>query len=37
MGCQVIGKRAKFQPALDKQGKPIRSTYITPVVVWAIG
>ncbi len=36
MGCQVIGKRAKFKPALDKQGKPIRSTYITPVVAWAI-
>ena len=37
MGCQVIGQRAKFKPALDKQGKPIRSTYITPLVVWAIG
>jgi TonB family protein len=37
MGCQVIVERAKFQPALDKQGKPIRSAYVTPPVVWRIG
>ena len=37
MGCQVIVERAKFQPALDRQGKPIRSAYVTPPVVWRIG
>src|SRR5574338_419716 len=30
MGCQVIRERAKFTPALDRGGKPIRSTYVTP-------
>jgi TonB family protein len=34
MGCQVIKKRAKFQPALDAKGKPVRSTFTTPPVVW---
>ena len=37
MGCLVIMERAKFQPALDKQGRPIRSAYVTPPVVWRIG
>lgn len=34
MGCQVIRLRAKFTPALDLNGKPVRSSYITPFVVW---
>ena len=34
MGCQVIRQRAKFKPALDRQGKPMRSTFVTPPVVW---
>jgi len=37
MGCQVIVERAKFKPALDPQGKPVRSAYVTPPVVWKIG
>lgn len=37
MGCQVIVKRAKFKPALDQQGKPVRSSYVTPPVTWRIG
>jgi TonB family protein len=34
MGCQVIRDRAKFTPALGPNGKPVRSTYVTPPVVW---
>jgi len=34
MGCQVIRQRAKFIPAHDAQGKPVRSTLVTPDVVW---
>ena len=34
MGCQVIRQRAKFTPALDAKGKPVRSTYVTPPIVW---
>jgi TonB family protein len=34
MGCQVIRKRAKFVPATDAQGKPIRSTVTTPKISW---
>jgi TonB family protein len=37
MGCQVIRQRAKFSPALDKAGKPVRSTYVTPPIRWALG
>lgn len=36
MGCQVIRERAKFTPAFDKRGKPIRSTVVTPPVTWKI-
>lgn len=36
MGCQVIRERAKFQPAVDAKGKPVRSTLVTPKVVWRI-
>ncbi|HJU76549.1 MAG TPA: energy transducer TonB [Sphingomicrobium sp.] len=34
MGCQVIRERAKFKPAHDRAGKPIRSSYVTPRVIW---
>jgi len=34
MGCQVIQTRARFKPALDSAGKPIRSSYVTPPVMW---
>lgn len=37
MGCEVIIERAKFKPALDPAGKPIRSMYWTPEVVWRFG
>jgi TonB family protein len=36
MGCQVIRERAKFQPARDAQGKPVRSTVATPAIVWRL-
>jgi TonB family protein len=34
MGCQVIRKRAKFKAAIGRDGKPIRSAYVTPPVIW---
>src|SRR3954471_8650405 len=34
MGCQVLRRRAKFTPARDRNGKPVRSTVTTPPVVW---
>jgi TonB family protein len=34
MGCQVIRQRAKFKPALDAKGRPIRSSVVTPPIVW---
>ena len=34
MGCQVIRERLKLKPALDKSGKPVRSTIVTPPVTW---
>lgn len=37
MGCQVIRTRAKFTPAVDRDGNPIRSTVTTPPVSWALG
>lgn len=37
MGCVVIQNRAKFTPALDANGKPIRSTVVTPKVRWRTG
>lgn len=37
LGCAVIRERAKFQPALDAKGKPVRSTYVTPPVTWRLG
>lgn len=34
MGCQVILERAKFKPAIGRDGKPVRSSFVTPPVVW---
>lgn len=34
MACQVIRDRGKFTPALDSHGKPVRSTIVTPPIVW---
>jgi hypothetical protein len=34
MGCKVIRERARFQPALDNRGKPVRSTAASPPIVW---
>jgi TonB family protein len=34
MGCLAIQGRAKFTPARDHAGKAIRSTYVTPPVMW---
>jgi Gram-negative bacterial TonB protein C-terminal len=36
MGCQVIRARARFTPALDLLGKPVRSMVTTPPVVWRV-
>lgn len=36
MGCQVIRNRARFTPALDANGKPVRSTVVTPPIVWSM-
>ena len=37
MGCLVIVERAKFKPAFDRSGAPIRSSVVSPPVVWRIG
>lgn len=34
MGCQVLMQRAKFSPALDDKGQPIRSSYTSPPIRW---
>jgi TonB family protein len=36
MGCAVIQERTRMAPALDKDGKPIRSTFVTPPIVWKL-
>jgi TonB family protein len=36
MGCQVIRKRARFTPALDLNGKPVRDSILTPPVIWTM-
>jgi TonB family protein len=36
MGCDVIMKRAKFTPARDHEGKPIRDSYVTPLITWRL-
>jgi hypothetical protein len=37
MGCQVMRLRGNFSPALDRTGKPVRSTIVTPNIVWKMG
>jgi len=37
MGCAVMQERAKFSPARDANGKPMRSAVTTPPVVWSFG
>jgi len=34
--CVVIENKAKFAPALDKSGNPVRSTVITPPINWQV-
>ena len=36
MGCQIIREHGKFSPALDAKGKAVRSTLITPPIVWTM-
>lgn len=36
MGCAILMERAKFTPALDPSGKPVRSALMTPPVQWQI-
>jgi TonB family protein len=36
MGCQVFRQRAKFAPALDAKGTPVRIAVTTPPVVWSL-
>jgi hypothetical protein len=36
LGCSVLKQRAKLRPAVDAKGKPVRSMYVTPKVVWRI-
>lgn len=37
MGCQVIRNRGRFSPARDANGRPVRSMYVTPPIVWRMG
>ena len=34
-GCEVFKEKARFSPAKDRQGKPIRSEVTTPPITWA--
>lgn len=36
VGCAIITQRAKFKPALDTKGKPVRSSVVSPPVTWHI-
>ena len=36
MGCVAIQERARFKPARDRNGKPIRSSVTTPPITWRI-
>jgi len=36
MGCQVLRERAKFIPAKDLAGKPIKSIFLTPSIRWVM-
>ncbi len=31
LSCKLISKRAKFAPALDAKGKPVKSYYISQI------
>ena len=35
-GCEVIKERARFTPARDAHGTPVRSVYTTPPVTWRL-
>lgn len=37
MGCEVFRKRAKFDPARNAAGQPVRDTVVSPPVRWRIG
>jgi TonB family protein len=37
MGCVAIQERAKFTPARDDALKAVRSSYVTPPIVWRMG
>jgi hypothetical protein len=36
MGCQVMKERARFSPAMDSNGKAVRSVVTTPPIVWRV-
>jgi TonB family protein len=36
MACSVIEKRARFTPARDRNGKPVRDTVFTPPINWQL-
>ena len=36
MGCQVLRERAKFIPARDLAGMPIKSIFLTPSIRWVM-
>lgn len=36
MACNVIEKRARFTPARDKNGKPVREAVVTPPINWQL-
>lgn len=36
MGCQVIRQRAKFKAAVGPDGKPVRSSVVTPPITWQL-
>lgn len=36
MGCVVIEKRARFTPARDRNGKPVRDSVTTPPIRWQL-
>jgi protein TonB len=35
-GCQVIRERLKLTPARDAQGRPVRSSLVTPPITWRL-
>jgi hypothetical protein len=35
-GCLVVEERSRLTPARDTAGKPVRSTYVTPLVSWRL-